>query len=203
MARKQKIDRGLAQKLDEFEQRLFVLKIDYQKYFSGIDKFEPMRERDDLKRLMREITRLPVSATRQKHRVRSLRARFASMELFWTRQLVQIERGTHPKMKFRADLADRRRAASAGTPEATAPAAERPKRLTAEEREDKAYRQVYDKYVAARRKCGQGDDLAFDSIRDVLKKQVRTIKSRYRCSSVKFRVTVEDGKAKVKAVPLR
>ena len=198
MARRQKIDRGLAQKLDEFEQRLFVLKIEYEKYFSGLERFEPMRERDDLKRLMREITRLPVTATRQKHRVRSLRARFASMELYWTRNLVQIERGTHPKMKLRANLADKRRKTIE-----EAPKVEKPKPLSAAEREDLAYRKVYDKYLTARRKCGQSDDLAFDSIKDVLRKQVRTIKSRYRCSSVKFRVTVEDGKAKVKAVPLR
>ena len=200
MARRQKIDRGLAQKLDEFEKRLFVLKIDYEKYFSGLERFEPMRERDDLKRLMREIARLPVTATRQKHRIRSLRARFSSMELYWTRNLVQIERGTHRKMKFRANLADKRRKKVEEAPNTRQ---EKPKRLTAEEREDLAYRKVFDKYVTARRKCGQTDDLAYDSIKDVLRKQVRTIKSRYRCSSVKFRVTVEDGKAKVKAVPLR
>ena len=200
MARRQKIDRGLAQKLDEFEKRLFVLKIDYEKYFSGLERFEPMRERDDLKRLLREITRMPVTATRQKHRLRSLRARFSSMELYWTRNLVQIERGTHPKMKFRANLADKRRKAIEESPKAVQ---EKPRRMTAEEREDQAYRKVFDKYLTARRKCGQSDDLAYDSIKDVLRKQVRTIKSRYRCSSVKFRVTVEDGKAKVKAVPLR
>ena len=202
MARREKLDRGLAQKLDEFEKRLFVLKIEYEKYFSGLERFEPMRERDELKRTMREITRTPITATRQKHRVRSLRARFSSMELYWTRNLVQIERGTHPKMKFRANLKDKRRKAMASAPPAEQKA-DRPKRLSPAEREDKAYRAVYDKYVAARRKCGQTDELAFDSIRDVLKKQVRTIKSRYRCNSVKFRVTVEDGKAKVKAVPLR
>ncbi len=201
MARREKIDRGLAQILDEFEQRLFVLKIDYEKYFSGLERFEPMKERDDLKRLMREITRMQVTATRQKHRVRSLRARFASMELYWTRNLVQIERGTHPKMKFRANLADKRRQALPDAPKIEA--VEAPKRLTPQEREDLAYKKVFDKYITARRKCGQSDDLAFDSIKDVLKKQVRTIKSRYRCTSVKFRVTVEDGKAKVKAVPMR
>jgi len=202
VARREKIDRSLAQKLDEFEKRLFVLKIEYEKYFSGLERFEPMRERDDLKRLMREISQIPALATRQKHRVRSLRARFSSMELYWTRNLVQIERGTHRKMKFRANLKDQHRKAVEAAPREEA-RPERPKRLSPAEREDQAYKAVFDKYVAARRKCGQSDDLAFDSIRDVLKKQVRTIKSRYRCSSVKFRVTVEDGKAKVKAVPLR
>ncbi len=201
MAKREKIDRGLEQTMDEFEQRLFVLKIDYEKYFSGIERIEPLRERDDLKRLLRELTIQPVLATRQKHRLRTLRARFASMELYWTRNLVQIERGTHPKMKFRADLADRARQATAAAPEA-APAVRR-REPSAEEREDAAYKAVYDKYLAARKKCGQSEDIAFESIRDVLQKQVRTIKSRYRCTSVKFRVTVEEGKAKVKAVPIR
>lgn len=199
MARREKIDRSLQVRLEEFERRLFVLKIDYEKYFSGLERIEPLRERDDLRRLLRELTRLPITATRQKHRLRSLRARFSSMELYWTRNLVQIERGTHRKMKFRANLSARRREAAAQMPEA-APKVKKP---SPEERENAAYKQVFDKYVNARRKCGQSDDLAFESIRDVLKKQVRTIKSRYRCKSVKFRVTVENGKAKVKAVPLR
>ena len=199
MARRDKIDRGLETKLEEFERRLFVLKIDYEKYFSGIERIEPMRERDDLKRYLRELTRLPITSTRQKHRLRSLRARYSSMELYWTRNLVQIERGTHRKMKFRANLSERNRKSTAAAPEA-APKARTP---SPQDREDAAFRQVFDKYVTARRKCGQSDDMAFESIRDVLQKQVRTIKSRYRCKSVKFRVTVEDGKAKVKAVPLR
>jgi len=199
VARREKIDRSLQVRLEEFERRLFVLKIDYEKYFSGLERIEPLRERDDLRRLLRELNRLPITATRQKHRLRSLRARFSSMELYWTRNLVQIERGTHRKMKFRANLSERRREASGQVPEA-APKVRKP---SPEDRENAAYKQVFDKYVSARRKCGQSDDLAFESIRDVLKKQVRTIKSRYRCKSVKFRVTVEDGKAKVKAVPLR
>ena len=198
MARRDKVDIALNNRLDEFEQRLFILKVEYDKYFSGIERIEPLRERDDLRRLLRELTTTPVQSTRQKHRLRTLRARFTSMELFWQRNLVMIERGTHPKMKFRADLHERQRKA---TPEGEA--APQPRRLTQEEREAQAYQAVYNKYLEARKACGQSTDMSFESIRDVLQKQVRTIKSRYQCTSVKFRVTVEDGKAKVKAVPLR
>ena len=108
-----------------------------------------------------------------------------------------IERGTHPKMKFQANLKDRERGLA---PEATK--VERKRRLTPQEREDKAYQAVYSKYMSARKNCGQNASMSYESVRDVLQKQVRTIKSRYRCKAVKFRVTVEDGKAKVKAVPL-
>ena len=197
MARREKVDRGLASRLDEFEKRMFVLKIEYEKHFSGLEQVEPMRERESLRRLLRELMTEYITNTRQKHRVRSMRARWSSMELYWTRNLVMIERGTHPKMKFRANQT------AARTPAAVADRPTRRAAPTTAEREAQAYQAVFDKYLETRKKCGQSSDMAYESVRDVLKKQVRTIKSRYRCKSVKFRVTVEDGKAKVKAVPLR
>lgn len=198
MARRDKLDIALNNRLDEFEKRVFLLKMEYEKHFSGIEQVEPLRERDELRRMMREFQQMRVTSTRQKHRLRSLRARFTSMELYWQRNLLMIERGTHPKMKFRANLKDRERGLA---PEATK--VERKRRLTPQEREDKAYQAVYSKYMSARKNCGQNASMSYESVRDVLQKQVRTIKSRYRCKAVKFRVTVEDGKAKVKAVPLR
>jgi len=199
VTRREKIDRVFQQRLEEFERRIFVLKIEYEKYFSGVEQIEPLRERDDIRRLLRDLQQVPVTNTAQKHKLRSLRARWNSMEMYWQRNLVMIERGTHPKMKFRARLAEQRR----GTAVSDAHRPERPRRLTAEEREDKAYQAVFDKYMETRQRCGQNTDLQYDSVREVLKKQVRTIKSRYRCKAVKFKITVEDGKAKVKAVPLR
>jgi hypothetical protein len=37
----------------------------------------------------------------------------------------------------------------------------------------------------------------------VLRGQSRNIRSRFRCEDVKFKVTVERGKAKLKAVPVK
>ncbi len=198
MARRERIDRQFEMRLEEFEKRLFVLKIEYEKYFSGLTQIEPLRERDDLKRFLRELQREHITNTRQKHKLRTLRARSSTLEMYWQRNLLMVERGTHPKMKFRADAKERARQQAPA-----AAAAPRPRRLTDEEKEDRAYQAVFDKYIEARSKCGQGSDLAYESVREVLRKQVRTIKSRYRCKSVRFRVTVEDGKAKVKAVPVR
>ena len=199
VALREKLDRGLESRLDEFEQRIFVLKVEYEKYFSGIEKVEPLRERDDLRRLLRDLMQQPIRNTRQRHKLATLRARWGSLEYYWQRNLYMIERGTHPKMRFRAGLAERRReqaqerakAARAATPEQRASA------------EDLAYKELFDNYVTARRQCGQSAELSFDAVKDALQKQVRTIQSRYRCSSVVFRVTIEEGKAKVKAIPKR
>ena len=210
MARLDKSERSTAQRLDELEQRLFVLKIDYEKYFSGIERVEPLREREDIKRLVRDLMEEQIRNSTLRFRFQTLRSRFQSQELYWTRNLVLMERGTHPKMRFRADAKDRARleaeaAAARGASAEPSLSAEQQEvlrqRQEALEREDRAYKLVYDKYMEARAQCGQTTDLGFDAVRDALKKQVRQIKANFQCESVKFRIVVEEGKAKVKAVP--
>jgi hypothetical protein len=204
MARVEKFDRALSARLDELEQRIFVLKINYDKYFSGLERREPLRERDEVKRIVLDFSQeLPRNPT-QRFKFQGLKARFQSLELFWTRNLIQMERGTHPKMKFKANVHERERAAV--QPEAAPAMSPEQERVLAErqehqEREERAYKVVYERYLEARGRCGQSTDLSFDTMRDVLKKQVRQIRAQFDCEGVKFRVVIEDGKAKVKAVP--
>lgn len=200
MARIEKADRGLTTRLDEIEQKMFVLKINYEKYFSGLERVEPLREREEVRRAMRDFLDEPIRSSQQRFRYQTLKARFQSLELYWQRNLTLIERGTHPKMRFRADAKARAKEAE---PEQLSAAQIQvlEERQQVMEREERAYKLVYDKYLEARAKCGQSTDLSFDAVREALKKQVRTIKSTYQCDGVKFRVVVEDGKAKVKAVP--
>ena len=200
MARIEKVDRGLSSKLDEIEQRMFVLKINYEKYFAGLERVEPIRDRDEVRRDMREFLDEPIRNAQQRFRYQSLKSRFQSLELYWQRNLTMVERGTHPKMKFRADTRAKAREAEPESlsSEQIEVLRERQENL---DREDRAYKLVYDKYIEARQKCGQSTDMSFDAVREALKKQVRTIKSTYQCEGVKFRIVVEEGKAKVKAVP--
>jgi hypothetical protein len=199
MARIEKLDRGVAARLDELEQHIFLLKIEYEKYFSGIEKIEPVRDREAVRRMVRDLMEQQIRSSAQRFRFQSLKSRFQSFELYWTRNLVMIERGIHPKMRFRADLKEKKAPAEpALPPEQQEVLRQRQEQM---EREERAYRIVYDRYMEARTKCGQSADLSFDAVRDVLKKQVRTIKSTYQCESVKFRVVVEDGKARLKAMP--
>ncbi len=53
MARKEKLDRNLGNLMDEVEQKMFLVKMEYEKYFSGIERIEPLRERDAIKRMLR------------------------------------------------------------------------------------------------------------------------------------------------------
>ena len=201
MARIEKADRGLAARFDEVEQSMFMLKIEYEKYFSGLERVEPVRDRTTIQRTMREFTLEPIRQAQQRFRFQSLKARWQSLELYWTRNLLMVERGTHPKMRFRADAKERTRATEPAAQAISPQEQVLLDRQAQMEREDRAYRAVYDKYIEARETCGQSVDLSFDAVRDALRTQVRQIKSTYNVDSVKFRIVVENGKAKVKAVP--
>lgn len=200
MAKRIRIDRGFETRLDELEQAIFLLKINYDKYFNGFEKIEPQRDREQLRRLIREMQQECPNNTAQQHRMRALKARFTSYELYWQRNLVMIERGTHPKFKFRANLKERERAAMEEAYKREELARRKDDRRR---KEDRAYQALYDSYVEARRSCGQSTDLKYDSVKSALRKQVSAIKEKTGCRTVKFRVAVEDGKAKVKAVPVR
>lgn len=197
--------------MDEFENRVFLLKIAYEKYFSGIDPVEPARDRDELRRYLRDLLAAPVTNGRQRFRLQQLRARWSTLELYWTRNLYQIERGTHPKQKYRADARERQRAEAelgrSGPGQTLLPERGGTPSLLPESSGrgggDTSYKAVYDAYVQARGKCGQNTDIDYNVVRQTLEKQVEALRARTQCSTVKFKVVVEDGKAKVKAVPVR
>ena len=208
MARIERVDQGLNARLDELEQKMFLLKINYEKYFSGIERQEPLRDREEIRRLLRDMVEEGIRNATQRFKFQGLKARFQTYELYWTRNLTMMERGIHPKMRFKADQKEAARKAAeaqvaAGREPEISPEQERVLRERQEqlEREERAFRLVYDRYVEARGKCGQSTDVGFDAVREALRKQVRTIKATYNVESVKFRVVIEDGKAKVKAVP--
>ena len=201
MAQRAKIDRGLSSQLDELEQRMFLLKIQYEKYFSGTEKLEPSREREMLQRFVRDITEdgTAIKNPTQRHRFDGLKARLGSYEYYWTRQLRMLEQGTHPRQKFKQKIrAQEKEELLRAESEKLA----RQRRRQGSERDEDAYRSVYQQYMEVRGKCGQDPNVPFETVRQALEKQAGVLKSKYNCKSIKFKVVEEDGKARVKAIPV-
>ena len=203
MARREKVDRILLQRMAVIEQRMNVLKLAYEKYFAGTEAIEPLKDRESLKRDMRDIDRISMNSTREKYRWRSARARMSSLENYWQRNIVMIERGTHPKMKFRADnRASNRRTSGGESAAADRLAAPRDARAKAEV-EEAGMRTLFNDYVKARKVCGQQADMNYREVRAALRNQARSIQSKQSCKDVKFKVKVKGGKASITAIPVR
>ena len=111
----------------------------------------------------------------------SLCSRFQAFRRQWDETLRKIEAGTYgphlEKLKRKK-----------GAPEKPAPVS------TATDTD------VYQAYMEARRACGQKvEGMDRTKVEAQLAKQRDAIRAKFGCEDVKFRVVVEDGKAKLKA----
>ncbi len=86
------------------EEELEALKARYEMYFLGVERREPNRWRDDVKK---KVMRLKGAFTRNtglKFRIQSLHARYISYERLWLRSAREKEEGTYRRDLFKARL---------------------------------------------------------------------------------------------------
>jgi hypothetical protein len=70
--------------------------------------------------------------------------------------------------------------------------------------EEEHYKSVFDEFLNARRRCNESNDgLTYDKFSARLKKNREQLMEKYTCRTVRFQVYVKDGKAAVKALPVR
>lgn len=217
--------------LDELDQRLSALKVLYDKYFLGMEKLEPQRERADVNKTIIDLGSRFIRNTGAKFRRDTLKNKFLTYQRYWDRILKQIEDGTFKGHKIKAELHEReraereaRRAGRGGTHAGADPTAEQPANgngeaasapMAAAPRAAAApgapaaaaapkdpITRIYDQFVAAKKKANESTDgLTADKMATIIKQQTVALKQKYNCKSVEFRVVVEDGKAKLKAIP--
>ena len=94
----------LADACSELETEVEELKVKYEMYFLGVERFEPHKTRDELKK---KVLRLKEQFTRNagiRFRIQSLHARFISYERLWLRNVREKEEGTYRRDIFKARL---------------------------------------------------------------------------------------------------
>jgi hypothetical protein len=100
--------------LDELEEAIEMLKVAFERYFNGVDRVPPTREHDDVKRQVRTWLTHRGGGTAIRFRLQNLKARLVTYEHYWTRILLQIEKGTYKRILVeseRRQLAAERKAA--------------------------------------------------------------------------------------------
>ncbi len=90
---------------------------------------------------------------------------------------------------------------SGGGPPPHAPAPEPP---AAADADDEHWRQVFEEFLLLRGQCGEpSDGLTFEKFRQKLQKNRDSLVEKYGCKAVRFQAYVKDGKAALKATPVR
>jgi hypothetical protein len=185
--------------LQVLDTKMKQLRLDYEQYFLGSRPREPNILRGEVQKIVAYYANIPIQNTALRFRFNNLRARFFTFRRHWDETLRKIEDGTYERHRFKAELHERERAERAarrkvrGVRAGAGPAsAEEPQR------------ELFASYVAAREQCGQGTaGLTSEQFARLLRTQEEAIRARYACQAVRFRVVVEDGKAKLKASPVK
>lgn len=93
--------RDVREMLDALEEGIELLRVAYDKYFSGVDRVAPQRQSDRLHRLLRRCEATRPRQTALRFRLNTLRARLNTYKHYWTRVMVQIENGTYRRHRDR------------------------------------------------------------------------------------------------------
>ncbi len=165
---------------------------EYEQYFLGTRPREPQVLRGEVQKMVNYYTNVSISNTALRFRFNGLQARFFSLRRHWDSTLRKMDEGTYKRDVFKANL--RRKAP---TPQAAA--SPRTAKRTASEAPD-----LFADYRAARERCGQSVE-RMDRARldEQIARQREAIRAKTGCKDVQFRVVVEDGRAKLKAKPVR
>lgn len=180
--------------LQKVDVKLSQLKRDYEQYFLGIRKREPINLRREVEKILRYWGNMHIPKAAARFRFNTLNARFFSYRQMWERVVREIENGTYKRDVFKAKLHERERGI-----DSTAPP-----RSTASKESADPERETIAAYLDARLACGQANKgLSEAKVRSILEDQRKTLKEKYGCRDIQFRVEVIDGKAMLKASPVR
>jgi len=173
------------------EKKLGELRAAYDKYFSGIERIEPTGLRNEVQRLVRRISTLPITNTAVKFKKDNLIAQYNSYNLYWNKILRQIEDGTYSRDLFKIKLKD-----MGMTPP------QRPKQEPPTPSPAGKFDSVFKELVSTKKRLGEStNNLNYKTFEENLGKQSEAIKKKFKVSNVDFIVEEKGGKTVLKAVP--
>lgn len=167
--------------LDRIEADIAEVKRQYDLFFQGARRQEPSEARREVEDTVRRMGQRKINNTNDQFRFNNLQSRFYSFSNLWIRTVRELEEGR--LVRDRSGILVR-----------PAPVARNPV--------DPAHlEKVLRELLAARRACGlPAEDADLAMARDTLLARAREIAGKSGAKQVEFRVSVEEGKPKIKAV---
>ena len=180
--------------LQLLDAKLKQLRLEYEQYFLGARKREPQLLRGEVNKVVAYYANAPIRNTALRFLFNNLRARYFTHKRLWDETCRKIEEGSYERHLFKAELHERERGVK-GRPKAK-PAEAAPKESSGDE--------LFRAYKDARGATGQdASGLTREKFDALVRQQEEAISSKFGAAKVRFRVAIEDGKAKLKATPVK
>lgn len=173
---------AIDRELSALEQSQRELEILYEQYFTGIEKREPVKTRENLALRLRRFSNRRIMQTDLRFRYQSLATRFHSYSGHWDRILRQMDEGRYHRHLQRA---------------AAAPTAQQ--EVSAAPAQFDEVESVYRQMLEISRRTSGGIPLPNrQQLTTFLERQKEKIREKFGDREVEFRVVTEDGKPKIK-----
>ncbi len=176
----------LIRALDSIAEEMRELEILYERYFSGEEKREPLKKRQQLQARLRQFVNRRITKTDLRFRYEGLAARFHTYSSYWDRILRLMDEGRYER--------------HLGGSRIRLPALETQARniQNASDPNEDAYQQM----LRAHKECSLGKPApSRQQFYSYLNRQRSALAEKFKGQEIEFRVVTEDGKPKVKARP--
>jgi Mn-containing catalase len=189
--------------VDEIENKLKELIHEYEMFFQGIERVEPEKKRDDVKRLLQKMYGLKLNNAIVKQKFANLISRFNTYQHQWDNVLLQIERGTYRRELAKIKLKEKLKSSTDDSNEDEQLNQNRDdsqKSYQNEQPKEKNYEQIHKQYQMAQKLLGSDSTIDFEKMKERLKQQEEMIKEKYKCKDVEFKIVVKEGKATIRPI---
>lgn len=196
----------LDEDLDQLEVAIRKLQIEWDKFFSGIEKKPPNDMKGRVESLIRRHAYGEIRNNTERFRYQNLTARYNTFSELWNKRLRALEEGrpmgVHglraqqlpPPPPARDPLPPRAATARSSSGEV---------RVSDGQRDSEAVRELFERFVTARQEAGEAAPVKFESFQKLIVQQASRIVSEKGAQAVDFRLETKDGKVSLKARPVK
>lgn len=195
----------LEEDLKQFENKLKILRTEYNQFFAGARKQPPVFTEIQVRKLIRKYAADKQLKGTHRFKFYNLIARFNTLREFWQRRIRIMEEGLQIGTKAHAKQGDTSPYRHMGLVNSASVVDKGGQRVIKDPaRQQSDIRVLYLNYIKAiRTNLGDEVSVPFDKFKRQVMDTLDSIKTRKNCDAVRFRIDVKDGKVSLKAKPER
>ena len=171
--------------VDALNAKIEKLRVAYDRFFMGLERVPPARDRAALERELRHSPLHQAQTTATKFRFQGVQQRMASYRSYWDRIMRMIEEGTFRREKSQTPTGAPSRGAEVSQPDP-----------------DARLRELYDAWSEARSAVGARSRVDFEKFRAKMKMTQERHRAHFSCREVEYSVKVKGGKVALTARPI-
>lgn len=218
-------NKALQARLTLLDQSIDKLRILYEQFFMGIERFEPVQMRKNIQAELRALKENPPNNTAMKFLLNRIETKYHTYEQYWNRVLREIEEGIYDRQIQRM----KRRLRDEGVPEEMLANAKtrgelefalvqiaqlrqqaHQENVTKTTKEpsitqplgDEKLRLAYATFVRARLSTGESlDGITPERFFATVSNQIPRVKQTYGCNDVEIQIVIKDNKATLRFLP--